>query len=330
MDQVVFKERDSRLDSFKGFLILLVILGHLIETSENSSVNNCLWQFIYLFHMPAFVLISGFFTDNQKTERSFWKSLSGIVIPLFIFQIIGVSFSYLFLHQEFGPSILITPFWILWYLLSLIFWRIMLFYSPRGMLDKPSVYLLITIIISIASGLLPYGRILSFQRTLTFYPFFLFGYYMRMGVFKTRMWPDKISFGVIIICIILVSCNAFCAPIEKVKVLLRGVGQYSISDIPLKLLLFVFSFLLALSFFNIIPSNRSLAFIGKNSLFFYLYHGLIIRFVVQPLVKSFQLPQNLLFTVLYFGFVVGVIFLIKRIPFFKWIVNPFIARNTKA
>ena len=48
-------------DSLKGFLILLVILGHSIQyTLGNSCYSNHLWNIIYSFHMPAFMAISGF------------------------------------------------------------------------------------------------------------------------------------------------------------------------------------------------------------------------------------------------------------------------------
>ena len=48
-------------DSLKGFLILLVILGHSIQyTLGNACYFNHLWNIIYSFHMPAFMAISGF------------------------------------------------------------------------------------------------------------------------------------------------------------------------------------------------------------------------------------------------------------------------------
>lgn len=53
-------QRDLTIDTLKGFLIILVILGHLIG-SLNVYGGDKIWNFIYTFHMPLFVLISGYF-----------------------------------------------------------------------------------------------------------------------------------------------------------------------------------------------------------------------------------------------------------------------------
>lgn len=51
-------------DALKGFLIVLVVLGHSIQASKmqlgESFINDYLWNLIYSFHMPAFMAISGF------------------------------------------------------------------------------------------------------------------------------------------------------------------------------------------------------------------------------------------------------------------------------
>lgn len=48
-------------NSLKGILIVLVVLGHAIQnTMKGDSFNNHLWNYIYSFHMAAFMAISGF------------------------------------------------------------------------------------------------------------------------------------------------------------------------------------------------------------------------------------------------------------------------------
>lgn len=106
--------------------------------------------------------------------------------------------------NSFSFSYLYTPYWTLWYLLSLLFWRIMIQYTPKRLLEKPYLYLAIAVIVAVFCGLMPYGRIMSIQRTLNFYPFFLFGYYIKQGVFKARLWPKNISCGIIVIAIVLI------------------------------------------------------------------------------------------------------------------------------
>lgn len=54
------KQRLIWADSLKGWLMLLVILGHAIqETLGADCDSNHVWNLIYSFHMPAFMAISG-------------------------------------------------------------------------------------------------------------------------------------------------------------------------------------------------------------------------------------------------------------------------------
>ena len=54
-------KRLNWVDSLKGLLIILVILGHSIQyTIGNACYFNHLWNIIYSFHMPAFMAVSGF------------------------------------------------------------------------------------------------------------------------------------------------------------------------------------------------------------------------------------------------------------------------------
>ena len=48
------------LDVLRGFLILLVILGHVMQSFIADVENIRLWNIIYSFHVPAFMAISGY------------------------------------------------------------------------------------------------------------------------------------------------------------------------------------------------------------------------------------------------------------------------------
>jgi fucose 4-O-acetylase-like acetyltransferase len=54
-------QRLSFIDSMKFVLIFFVILGHMLECNRDSSFNMKVYAFIYSFHMPAFILLSGYF-----------------------------------------------------------------------------------------------------------------------------------------------------------------------------------------------------------------------------------------------------------------------------
>lgn len=50
--------RNKKLDMVKGILILLVVLGHGKE--------GIIHDIIFLFHMPLFLILSGFFLSREK------------------------------------------------------------------------------------------------------------------------------------------------------------------------------------------------------------------------------------------------------------------------
>lgn len=58
------------LDYTRGFAILLVIIGHLIQFNFQSGVNNRLFDIIYSFHMPLFFFISGYARSINSKNSS--------------------------------------------------------------------------------------------------------------------------------------------------------------------------------------------------------------------------------------------------------------------
>ena len=66
-------ERDYRIDGIKWLLIVLVTFGHVIEPALSNPIANKLYSIIYIFHMPLFVFISGYYAnvkDNNARKRT--------------------------------------------------------------------------------------------------------------------------------------------------------------------------------------------------------------------------------------------------------------------
>ena len=66
------------IDALRGFAILLVIVGHLIQFNYSSGIENPIFNIIYSFHMPLFFFISGYVHSFSKkyTPLSFIKKKS--------------------------------------------------------------------------------------------------------------------------------------------------------------------------------------------------------------------------------------------------------------
>lgn len=57
------RQRLIYLDTLKGMLIILVVLGHC-----GTALSTGLLSSIYAFHMPLFILVSGYL--SKKTEKN--------------------------------------------------------------------------------------------------------------------------------------------------------------------------------------------------------------------------------------------------------------------
>ena len=66
------KERKLYIDVIKGFAILCVVVGHVLEFcfgDVNANYKNPLYVAIYSFHMPLFAFISGILLNIKKIAR---------------------------------------------------------------------------------------------------------------------------------------------------------------------------------------------------------------------------------------------------------------------
>lgn len=65
--------RDERIDSVKYCLMVLVIVGHVFSQKLFYSTPGCsvVWEWIYMFHMPLFVFLSGFFHTKRILKTLF-------------------------------------------------------------------------------------------------------------------------------------------------------------------------------------------------------------------------------------------------------------------
>lgn len=159
--------RDHRMDNAKGILIFLVVLGHCLEAVQGWSnpIIRALLTAIYMFHMPAFVFLAGITAKHDQLGRR----IANLAILLVLFQLAYVL--PLTLKSGAYPVGPLQPFWVLWFLLSMIWWLALLPLIVR--LPYP---LLIATTVAVLAGLLPWaGYSLSASRTLVFLPFFVAG-----------------------------------------------------------------------------------------------------------------------------------------------------------
>lgn len=71
------KERDYFFDNLKAVLIFLVVLGHFLLPIRGDNPLVVVKRLIYVFHMPLFVFISGYFAKKiyKNGQYNFKKIL---------------------------------------------------------------------------------------------------------------------------------------------------------------------------------------------------------------------------------------------------------------
>jgi fucose 4-O-acetylase-like acetyltransferase len=160
--------RDQRLDSAKGILIGLVVLGHLLEATSawNAGMIRLPLTIIYMFHMPAFVFLSGISAKRDNLPRR----IGTFLVLLLTFQALYYVAVWLSpLERDFSPFM---PFWLLWFLLGMIWWLLLLPLVWRA----PRSAVAVSVVIAVAAGAIDeMGYAFSISRVLVFLPFFITG-----------------------------------------------------------------------------------------------------------------------------------------------------------
>ncbi|WP_327582307.1 acyltransferase family protein [Nonomuraea sp. NBC_00507] len=59
-----YRKREPYLDNVKFVLAALVVIGHALRPTVDADSARSLYIFIYTFHMPLFVVISGYLSRN--------------------------------------------------------------------------------------------------------------------------------------------------------------------------------------------------------------------------------------------------------------------------
>lgn len=186
-------------DNARFACITLVVLGHAVQRlTYDSDIALGLYLLVYAFHMPAFAIISGYFSKSESPgPRQMARVITDIVVPYVIFEGLWTLTKWIVEGQA-NPN-LTQPAWTLWFLLALGIFRLILPYL--ALLRWP---LLWTLAISIGAGYLPnIDSTFSLSRTLGLLPFFTLGWWMhqhdivaRWRLLAQSWWTVAVSLAV--------------------------------------------------------------------------------------------------------------------------------------
>ncbi|MCQ2147770.1 MAG: acyltransferase family protein [Bacteroidales bacterium] len=273
------KAFDPKIDIAKGLLIILVVLGHSLEPCGSIPSKYIIHNIIYLFHMPAFIAISGYLT-HLKDNNKFWKSQLMLIETYFVFQ----ALHYL-PHMGFDEHNLRNFFVLsertMWYLPCLIIWRTVVQYLHKAIKDNPLSAFLLSIAFSLMVGFVPVSRFLNIQRLFAFLPFFIGGYLYKDCLRK--IWSSKniritiFGLSAVLIPFFMLTSEGFNDVFTCSKPYFRAGGlQYGMA---LRLSFFICATSLTaivISLAEKITTNKWLIQLGRSSLLIYMTHYFLI------------------------------------------------------
>lgn len=309
------KQRNAFLDNVKFVLILTVVIGHCLGLFSDNRTVLALYSLIYSFHMPLFMCISVFFT-KVKDEKQFVR----MNMNLFLIFIIHHSLRLLLLYYSgelYTFKQILSPQFGLWYLVSLIIYRII--YQKHYILINNNLIKIfsISIIASIFIGFID-GLGLCIQKTMNFFPYFIFGlivqkYNLFVKITKVNINISISSLFIYYIILYLLN-NNYCSFFYMEQPYIDYGFNVSLCALG-KVILLPISFWLSACFLRIISIIKHSYQI--DTLFVYIFHLWVIKPLISNVVDYFKLNNNFLFAFLFSILSLIIVFFLYRIKLLK-------------
>lgn len=291
-------------DSLKGILIVFVVLGHSIQyTIGNACYTNHLWNFIYSFHMAAFMAISGYLAYRSESGGGYfvWKIIvrrfRQLVVPFFLWTFISVLASG---QVNFSTIVvyLLYPDKGLWFLWVLFFINIV-FFAGCWLADRikckiEPVILGISLLLVVTMVLFEV-RVFSFQFIAYYFMFYTIGYFFHkygLNKYYIKSW----------LLVLLSACWAVLAwfwQMHELPVFLKTIPM------PSSIMQYVYRFVTATIavclLLNLAPRlldsekkwNVPFVGLGKISLGIYAVHFMMLSWLI-PLLLRLDLGEEMM------------------------------------
>ena len=322
-------KRDLYWDTLKFVLIFLVVYYHSVSTfAPNDSFNRAIYNLINVIAMPLFIFVSGRF--SQVKDRSKFKyGILRIFETYIVFQFIRAILPILLgekLTIYSVVSFLVNPKYTLWYLLCLVYWRLLVLVIPQRILNsRPALILLISFAVSIFGGFLPV-RGLSLHRAMTFLPFFFMGYYSNK--INLKEYISKMNVGISFVVLVCSFLFIFYFLNTNLNYILHGKNSYWVNTSlsPMmqclaRCIWLVFATILSFMTMSMVRPQSTMANMGRATLGIYIYHSFITQ-SIKVLVKQGFLSGNEMMLFLYaVTITVGLAYL-SRYKILKFLLNP--------
>ncbi|MFE3168413.1 acyltransferase family protein [Streptomyces sp. NPDC059224] len=272
--------RDAYFDNAKYLAIVLVAVGHAWEPLRSDSRTvTAFYTFVYAFHMPAFIIISGYFSRRFDAGPARIKRLvTGVAVPYVVFEVAYTLFTRWSDHAPDREISLLDPLYLTWFLAALFIWRLT---TPIWRLVRWPLPLALAVA-ALASLTPSIGSDFDLQRVLQFLPYFVLGLCLRPEHFRLlRRWSVRLWAVPVALCALAVAY--WSAPHLGYRWFFhrdsaQQLGLPAWYGPVMTLAVFGCSLVLAACFLAWVPGRRTwFTALGAGTLYGYLLHGFVAQ-----------------------------------------------------
>lgn len=278
------------IDNIKVLLIFLVVFNHIIAFNlvKVDTVVRYVWYAITIFHMPAFVFISGYLS---KKPQNVLKNFKNLLIP----YVLGYTltwYSQIWLGRSVDYEILRPTGSVMWYILALFIYRLTI-----EALGKIRFIVLLSILFALWAGTRPeFTTFLSSSRIVVFFPFFVAGYLWK-SEYITAIRKFKGKWILVAISgVLLWAIPNYMIPNEMGIAIFRGNHGYQLCGLTdpqgviLRLLMYLVSFVVVYTMLALVPDIKlPLTYVGRHTMGIYFFHYPIL--IIMNGLYLLMIPQ---------------------------------------
>lgn len=269
-------------DNMKYVLILLVVMGHIVKNIEGlpEHVAELTFDGIYMFHMPAFLFLSGLM--NRLDAKMNWRQVLTFLLLAYCYKILNT------LVVSIGEGRWQFSFWVEeqvpWYLLAMAFYPVIAHVLRNC---NPIFVTLFTIVLGCMVGFDEdiTKSVLAADRLVVFFPYYWIGCQLDKEELRKRLkrlsWKIT-SVGILIgygVCLWLLSDRA-----TFVTHMITGNNEYSKwalshEAILLRMGFYLIGIVMIVPLVSLIP-DRPIPIVttgGSRTLSIYFWHRNLIR-----------------------------------------------------
>lgn len=162
-------ERRTLFDRARGALVLAVVAGHSVAiVGASAGPIEYLFTAAYLIRMPALFLIAGALLSFRPLAAEL-RAILARLAPAYLVGVGVATLVTLFMAGDLALRILPPP-WALWFLLTLATLR-----AATSLFPNRNLALALAVAAALVASVIQLPGYLSFHRTASFAPFFVFG-----------------------------------------------------------------------------------------------------------------------------------------------------------